>query len=134
MGPINPDLIANGSSIIAAVGVVVFGLQKAVKAWSVDRGDIQKIDIDSSLYQRLNAELERLDGLNKEYATEIKELRNQYSTLQEEFNDFKLEHATKDILISNMNRHVADCEQQMDKLIEENNFLKNTIKGLQNVG
>lgn len=133
MGPINPDLLVNGTSILTAVGVIAFAIQKAVKAWSIDRGDIQKLDIDTSLFQRMNAELERLDELNKEYTSEIKILREQYLELQREFENFKIESSSKNVLISNMNRHVAECEQQLDKLIADNNFLKTAIAGIKNV-
>lgn len=121
---VNSDLITNSTSIIAAVGAVIFGLQKAIKMWSADRGDIQKIGIDTDLYTRLNQELTRLSKTNEEQAEEITELRDKYTALLEEFTQFKVDCATKASLINEMNYRLAECDHKVEALQSENATLR----------
>lgn len=113
---INQDLVTNTSAIMAALGAIVFGAQKAIKSWSADRGDIQKIGIDTELYARMSAEMARLSKVNQDQEVEIKELRDKYMAISEQFNKFKLESVSKDITILDLKRQLVECTNKILEL------------------
>lgn len=94
---VNQDLVVNTSAIMGAVTAIIFGFQKAIKSWSSDRGDIQKIGIESDLFNRMNAELTRLTAVNKAQEQEIADLREKCNKLIDEFSAFKIEGAKRDV-------------------------------------
>jgi hypothetical protein len=110
---INQDLVTNTSAIIAALGAIVFGAQKAIKSWSADRGDIQKIGIDTDLYARMNQEMTRLSKVNLDQEVEIKELRDKCNNIMEQFSQFKYDTIAKDMAMLDLKRQLLDCTNKV---------------------
>lgn len=113
---VNQDLATNATAIAAAIGAVVFGAQKAIKSWSSDRGDIQKIGIDTELYARMSQEMARLSKVNKDQEEEIRELRDKCIKIGEDFNQFKLETVAKDMVILELKQRLLECTNKLLEL------------------
>jgi len=117
---INQELITNSTAIFAAIGAVVFGAQKAIKAWSADRGDIAQIGIASDLYTRMNAELTRLARTNQEQEIEITDLRNKCVKISEDFAQFKLDSADKSMQLIVLKQQLIECSTKVIALQQVN--------------
>lgn len=120
MMEINQDLVTNATAIFAAIGAVVFGAQKAIKAWTADRGDIAQIGIASDLYTRMNAELTRLANTNKDQEAEITELRNKCAKISEDFAQFKMDSAEKALQLITLKQQLIDCSNKVIELQKVN--------------
>lgn len=107
---INQDVLTNSATLLGAVGAIVFGLQKAIKSWSADRGEIQKIGIDSELFQRMSAELTRLAATNQAQEKEIQELRDKFSALLSEFTTFRVESAKREAELTSLRERLKRYE------------------------
>ena len=117
---IDQELVTNASAIIAAIGAIVFGAQKAIKVWSTDRGDIAQIGMASELYSRMNAELTRLAKTNQDQEVEINDLRNKCTKISEEFAQFKLESAEKSMQLVTLKLQLLDCSNKVIELQQVN--------------
>jgi hypothetical protein len=117
---ISQDLVTNTSAIVAAIGAIVFGAQKAIKSWSADRGDIQKIGIDSDLYVRMNQEMIRLSKVNQDQETEINELRAKCNKISDEFTQFKMDTITKDMAMLELKHQLIECSNKVLALQQVN--------------
>lgn len=113
---INNEVITNAAGILGTIGAVVFGLQKTIKIWTADRGDIQKIGIDSDLFKRLNEELKRLSETNQHQEKELEDMRQKYLKLIEDFTMIKIDAATKDSVIAGMIHRLNACNDRLTEL------------------
>ncbi len=109
------DMLVNLGAALAGLGGTFFAIQKAVKMWTADRGDIQKIGIDSELYTRMNAELTRLAQTNIEQEKEIAELRDKYVKLLNEFDQFKQEATLKNLQLIELTSRLQDCNERVNE-------------------
>jgi uncharacterized coiled-coil DUF342 family protein len=94
------DLLTYASGTVAAVGGVVFGLQKIMKMWSSDKKDIYKNNVETDLFQRLSDETKRLHDQNITLSKTIEHLRLELGKLHEEITTLRIENTTlrKEIL------------------------------------
>lgn len=94
------DLLTYASGTVAAVGGVVFGLQKIMKMWSSDKKDIYKNNVETDLFQRLSDETKRLHDQNINLSKTIEHLRLELGKLHEEITTLRIENTTlrKEIL------------------------------------
>lgn len=120
MMEINQEVLTNASAIFGAIGAIVFGAQKAIKAWSNDRGDIQKIGLETELFNRMSSEIKRLSETNQNQEKEIQELRDKCATISEDFVKFKLEAISKDMALLDMKRQLIECTDKVLSLQQVN--------------
>jgi len=88
------DLVTYASGTVAAVGGVVFGLQKIIKMWSSDKKDIYKNSVETDLFQRLSDETKRLHEQNINLSKTIEHLREELGKLHEEITILRIENTT----------------------------------------
>ena len=88
------DLVTYASGTVAAVGGVVFGLQKIMKMWSSDKKDIYKNNVEADLFQRLSDETKRLHEQNVTLSVTIEHLREELGKLHEEITKLRIENTT----------------------------------------
>jgi uncharacterized coiled-coil DUF342 family protein len=88
------DLLTYASGTVAAVGGVVFGLQKIMKMWSSDKKDIYKNNVETDLFQRLSDETKRLHEQNVNLSKTIEHLREELGKLHEEITTLRIENST----------------------------------------
>lgn len=118
---INQEFFVTATSIFGAIGAVVFGLQKAIKSWSADRSDIQKIGMETDLFGRMSAEIKRLAETNQRQEQEIIELRDKCATITEMFAEFKIETTEKTIELMHLKQQLIDCNNRVLELQQVNN-------------
>jgi chromosome segregation ATPase len=107
---VSNDITTTAVAITGGVGGILFGLQKAIKSWSADRGDIQKNSIDSDLFQRMSAEISRLAATNQQQEQEIAELREKFTSLLNEFTQFRMENAKQAIELATLKERLKRYE------------------------
>lgn len=107
---INQEVVTNAGGILGAISVIVFGAQKAIKSWSADRGDIQKMGIETELFNRMSAEMKRLAETNQTQEKEIQELRDKFAKLLDEFTAFRVESAKRDTEIVSLRERLKKYE------------------------
>lgn len=117
---INQEVLTNASAIFGAIGAIVFGAQKAIKAWSNDRGDIQKIGLETELFNRMSSEIKRLSETNQNQEKEIQELRDKCATISEDFASFKLDSTEKQIELIRLKQQLLECSKQVLALQQVN--------------
>lgn len=118
---INQDFVANAGALFGAIGVVVFGAQKAIKTWSEGRNDIQKIGIDSDLFTRMSNEIKRLSDTNQTLEQEIDELRTKHTKILQEFSAFRLETTERQIMLLTLKQQLIDCNSRVEEMQRVNN-------------
>lgn len=117
---INNDVATNAAALLGGVGTIIFALQKAIKSWSADRSDIQKMGIDSDLFARMSSEIKRLSETNQAQEKEIDDLRVKCATIGEDFIKFKLEAISKDIVIRDLQHRLEECTNKVAALHQVN--------------
>ena len=116
MFEVNPDITTTVASIVGGAGAIIFGLSKAIKVWSSDRGEIQKFSSESDLFQRMSSELKRLGETNKAQEEEIAELRAKISVLLDDFNNFKIASARRDAELAALRVRLISTNTDFDPL------------------
>ncbi len=109
------DLLTYASGLVAAVGGVVFGLQKAVKMWSSDKKDIYKNNVETDLFQRLSDETKRLHEQNQTLSKTIEHLREELGKLHEEITNLRIENTT-------LRQEVSALHEELGEFRHDNRF------------
>lgn len=118
---LNTDVATNAAALLGGAGTIIFALQKAIKSWSADRNDIQKMGLDSDLFTRMSSEIKRLSDTNQAQEQEIDELRAKCANISEEFIKFKLESISKDMAIRDLQHRLEECTNKVAALHQVNN-------------